>query len=110
MIKVKIVITKNKIIKELKVSGHSDYDKYGKDIVCAAISILIYTAHLSLKKLPDIKIEYSDDKETVCLSLEENYSKKLEGEIRGITIYLVNGLKLLSEKYQENVNLDLIEN
>lgn len=29
--------------KELFVKGHADYDVQGKDIVCAAVSILVYT-------------------------------------------------------------------
>lgn len=108
MIDVRIIINNDKIINELKISGHSNYDRYGKDIVCAAVSILVYTAYLSLKKIPDIKTKYVDDKESIYLSVE-NYVKEMEGEIRGITIYLVAGLTLLSEKYKENVKLDLIE-
>jgi hypothetical protein len=110
VIYVKIIIDHNKIINELKVNGHSNFDKKGKDIVCAAVSILVYTIYLSLKKLPSIKIEYKDDKkDSVFLSLKK-YSNELEGEIRGITIFLINGINLLSEKYKSNVKLDLIEN
>lgn len=108
MIEIKIEINNDKIIKDLIIKGHSDYDEYGKDIVCAAVSILVYTAYLSLKKIPDINAEYLDDKSTVILSLK-NVLKEIEGEVRGITLFLVSGLKLLSEKYQENVNLNLIE-
>ena len=109
MIDIKILFNNDKIIKKLEVKGHSKFDRPGKDIVCAAVSILIYSAYLSIKNLPDIKIEYKDDKENIYLSLID-YKKELEGEIRGITIFLVNGLKLLSENYKNNVNLDLIEN
>ena len=109
MIEIKIEINDDKIIRELVLKGHSRYDEYGKDIVCAAVSILVYTAYLSLKKIPEIKVEYIDDKRSVILSLK-NVLKEIEGEVRGITLFLVSGLKLLSEKYQENVNLNLIEN
>lgn len=109
MIEIKIEMNNDKIIKELIIKGHGNYDDYGKDIVCAAVSILVYTAYLSLKLIPDIKIDYVDDKSSVILSLK-NVLKEIEGEVRGISIFLVSGLKLLSEKYQENVNLNLIEN
>lgn len=108
MIEIKFEINNDKIIKELIIKGHSTYDEYGKDIVCAAVSILVYTAYLSLKKIPDIKAEYIDDKSSVILTLK-NVLKEIEGEVRGITLFLISGLKLLSEKYQENVNLNLIE-
>lgn len=39
MIKIKMKITEN--IFNCKISGHSGYDEYGKDIVCASISTLI---------------------------------------------------------------------
>ncbi len=109
MIDIRISVDSDKIIKELKIKGHSNYDIYGKDIVCAAVSILAYTSYLSLKKIPDIKLEYNDDNQIINLSLK-NFIKETEGEIRGITIFLVSGFKLLSQKYNENVSLDFIEN
>jgi uncharacterized protein len=109
VIDIKIEISNDKIIKDLIIKGHSNYDEYGKDIVCAAVSILVYTAYLSLKLIPDVKTEYVDDKSSVILSLK-NVLKNIEGEVRGISIFLVSGLKLLSEKYQENVNFNLIVN
>lgn len=39
------------------VSGHADYDEYGYDIVCSAISALTQTIAISLKKYCKAKIE-----------------------------------------------------
>ena len=39
---IKVIIEKNdSIISVLEVSGHSNYDEKGKDIVCAGVSAII---------------------------------------------------------------------
>jgi len=40
MIKIKINKTNNKYV-SLEVSGHSNYDEHGKDIVCAGVSAVV---------------------------------------------------------------------
>lgn len=37
------------------VSGHAGYDKYGKDIICAAVSMLTLTVAERLKECDDIE-------------------------------------------------------
>ena len=39
-----------------KVVGHAGYAKSGKDIVCAAVSILVYTTASAMQQLLDIKL------------------------------------------------------
>lgn len=39
---IKVIITKQgELIKSLKVSGHANYNDYGKDIVCAGVSSIV---------------------------------------------------------------------
>ncbi len=40
MIQVKIKQTRGEDILDMKISGHADYDKTGKDLVCAAVSAI----------------------------------------------------------------------
>lgn len=42
----------------ITVNGHARYEKCGKDIVCAAASILTQNLISSIKELTDDKIEY----------------------------------------------------
>lgn len=42
MINVNLLLKKENIV-GFEISGHADYDEYGKDIVCSAVSILAYT-------------------------------------------------------------------
>ena len=45
----------------LEVSGHAEYDDYGKDIVCAAVSVLVINTINSIDKFTDNVIEASNE-------------------------------------------------
>ena len=52
MIKVK-VLKENNFYKEITITGHANYDTYGKDIVCSSVSSIVITtvnAIISLNK------------------------------------------------------------
>lgn len=55
MIKAQVYTNSSGNIIRLEVSGHANYDVYGKDIVCAGVSALVQTAVLGIKELTDIK-------------------------------------------------------
>ena len=42
MIDVYLLLRKENIV-GFEIIGHADFDEYGKDIVCSAVSILAYT-------------------------------------------------------------------
>ena len=65
MIKVS-TLYKEDIIKGFEITGHADYDEHGKDIVCAAVSILAYTTVNSLDTY-NYQIEFTDDQQTMKL-------------------------------------------
>lgn len=47
------VITVKKGRRQITVSGHAGYAEKGHDIVCAAVSILIYNLQNSIERLTD---------------------------------------------------------
>ena len=55
MIKVEVIRDSERFIRELKIKGHAGYGRSGKDIVCAAVSALAYTAAGALEELAGIK-------------------------------------------------------
>ena len=42
MIKIE-VISKNDIVSSVSINGHSNYDEFGRDIVCASVSAIATT-------------------------------------------------------------------
>lgn len=54
MIKIIILLDKEKNINGLKISGHAGYDEMGQDIVCAGVSALTYTLINALESLAGV--------------------------------------------------------
>ena len=106
MITININIDENNIINFVKISGHAGFDKKGSDIVCASVSILVYSIHLSLKKLPDLSFDFFDRTNEILL-LVENYQDNILGELKGISLYFISGLKLLERDYNKYITIDL---
>jgi len=72
---------------QIRASGHANYAEHGKDIVCASISILLYTLASTgtMETIGDQTIATSEDKNAVRLILK--------------------GLKLIAEEYPQNVEV-----
>ena len=80
----------------VEVTGHAGYDVAGKDIVCAAVSMLMYTLRQRQQDLNAKPFE--------C-EMRSGYAKIKVPEISMRESYetVASGLKLLSEQYPENV-------
>ena len=60
MIKVNVK-RQNKKVYEIVIKGHAEYDDYGKDIVCAAVSSMAITTVNGIISL-DESIDYEENK------------------------------------------------
>lgn len=68
MIKVKIEI-KNNSLKKINVSGHANYNDYGKDIVCASCSSILVTTVNAIIEIDESAIEYIDNGSIVTINI-----------------------------------------
>lgn len=92
----------------LTVEGHANYGEKGRDIVCAAVSILCYTL------LETLKQDESEDKCKIIQSTVRDGYFSLEVEpfsfsdsrIGGIVDAVLTGFMLLEEEYPENVRFE----
>lgn len=110
MIKIKIFRDKDNYIKKYTVSGHANFDDYGKDIVCAAISVLAQTTLLSLVKVCGLEkksIEYTIDDKTGFLdvNLPENIEISILENTQIVLNTLIVGVKSVIESYPKYVTL-----
>lgn len=55
---------------EIKISGHAGYAEIGKDIVCAGVSVLVYTLEKALEGLCENEIENSESAEETIICLK----------------------------------------
>ena len=97
---IKITLTKNSnIIKKITIIGHANYDDYGKDIVCAAVSSTIITSVNIMLSLDDNCINY-DDKNGLVIDVLKN-----DVTTNKILDVLVNNLYQLYEAYPNNIQI-----
>ena len=105
---IRILISKhNNEYSQIKAFGHAEYDEYGKDIICSAVSVLIINTANSLEKFTDdlILAETHEDGTTEIL-LKEHLSKEAVLLVDSLILGLEGirnqyGKKYLSVDYKE---------
>jgi uncharacterized protein len=106
VIEITVEIDNNTVLKSLSVFGHSGFNNKGNDIVCAGVSTLVQTMAISLNLLPDVDVDFEDN---VSYHLKlKSFTKENAFELRGMTIFLLTGLKAISEKYNDIVKFSII--
>ena len=91
---IKVYVEKNKI----EITGHSNYDTLGKDIVCSAVSSIVTTTINGIISINENTISYEYYDDTMIIKVLKNDK---------ITIKLLNNmidlLKSLAKDYPKNI-------
>ena len=93
---IEIEIEKNSI----SVKGHANYDKPGRDIVCAAVSVLLQTFTASVEELTGdiINAEFQPGNALIRYAA-----------LSPVSLYLLNsftiGVEMIAENYPDNVRV-----
>lgn len=84
----------------IKINGHARYAEAGKDIVCAAVSILTQTLIESIEQMTTDEIQYSISPGAVDIK---------HGNLQGISATLVDsffiGIQMIADEYPNNVRV-----
>lgn len=106
MVNVKISRHNTRITK-VELKGHAGYAKYGKDIVCSAISAIASTALLGLIRVSSQNVEYTRDDTSGYLTFEVPTGNTSEELIKQEAILetMLLGLRDLEQGYQSFINL-----
>lgn len=105
MIKIRFFRDREGFIRGFEIKGHSGYAKKGKDIVCAAVSALGYTALGALDELAGIKNYVEEDGYIEC-SVLEDVKEDLKPSIGIILETVFIGLKQIENSYKEYVVIE----
>ena len=100
MIKIQINKTNNKY-SSLLVSGHSNYDEHGKDIVCAGVSAVVTGGLNALINENKNKISYRVNDGYVNVDVLDIEDEKLQLVMNVIIIQL----KTIEESYKKYVKI-----
>lgn len=92
------------------LAGHADSDEYGKDIVCAAVSVLSISTVNGLDKVAHVKsVVNSDDVDggfmEVSIPKADNHDDEVAAQ--AILLSFQNGMKDISRNYADYIKLDI---
>ena len=114
MIKCEITRNENDAVIRFIVKGHAGQDEYGSDIVCSAVSAVVYTALGALDELAGCS-EYYDVRETdegisvedehIEFVLPDNLEEKRFEKAQVILESMIIGLKQIEHIYDEYVSV-----
>ena len=98
MIRIKVIEDDN-IIKKVTLSGHANYNDYGKDIVCAAVSSISLTTCNAIMSIEDTII-CNDKSGLLEIRVKENtdINQKLLNN-------MLEMLKELKNQYPKNIEI-----
>lgn len=99
MIKIKVEYDNN-FISKIVITGHANYDDYGKDIVCASVSASVLTTINGIIALDNSILEVDNilDKMTIKVLKNEKNSQVLLNS-------MLSNLKSLVVEYPKNIKI-----
>lgn len=106
MIKIKILNSCSGEILGFEISGHSEYDEIGKDIVCAAVSSAAYMVVNTLTDVlnADADVRVGQDG-YMSVIVNEKYLLDCRVLFKGFKNHVIS----LEEQYPENLKVSYLE-
>ena len=98
MIKVKLT-KNNNYYNKIIITGHANYDDFGKDIVCASVSSTVITSVNSCLAIDDKSISY-DNENGLDISILKN-----DDVINKIINVMITNLYELEKAYPKNIKI-----
>ncbi len=99
MIQIKIDYQQEKI-KKITITGHAEYEKKGKDIVCAAVSSIVITTVNGLLRINEKTIDYKQEEDLMQIIIVKN------DEITDkLLVNLIELLFELQDQYPKNLEI-----
>lgn len=84
----------------IKITGHAGAGPYGHDIVCSAVSMLVFTFIDSVGQLSTTKLDYRLRPGYAYIQYDENTADE---PFRTLLASLKIGLELLNNSYSQNL-------
>ena len=85
--------------KHISILGHANYDDYGKDIVCAAVSSIVITTVEGISLIDESAVDVEkNDKLTIIINKHDDITNKLVKN-------MLNLLHELEKKYPKNIKI-----
>jgi uncharacterized protein YsxB (DUF464 family) len=107
MIRVEIYRNNQNIPYGFSMEGHADYSAYGTDIVCSAVSALVFNAINSIEKFTQESVEYEYETEGGYIHYILPEVQKNKGSKEAILLMqsMEFGLINIEKEYGENISI-----
>jgi len=102
-----VVLDDDGILRKCRASGHAKAGKKGSDVICAAVSVLMFAALKTLSNRKGITVS-GDWPEEGEIWLETCYDADGKDFLFAAGVFLIEGLKFVAQDYPENCRLDII--
>lgn len=109
MLLVNIYRNKKGQIYSYKAFGHCEFDKLGKDIVCASASTLLQVSILGINKYCRIKPVIVMSEGYLECTLPKLKSLRIMRDVQAILETMATGLKEIENFYPENIEIVELE-
>ena len=96
--------TENRRIRGFKISGHSDFDEVGMDIVCAAVSAVVIMAEATINDVCHANAKVRD-KGNADISLMLPTSCDEEETVQAVLTGMMMTLMSLRDEYPDNIEV-----
>jgi len=106
VIKIEAVVENDGTLRACKAEGHADMGKTGKDIVCAAVSVLMRTAYSVLSGKEGITVHGGAPKKGT-MWLEADYNAESKEFLFAAGVFLIEGLRSVAQEYPKNCKLTI---
>lgn len=100
-----LIKQKNDSLKYIHVSGHANSDDYGKDIVCAAVSVVSQTILLGISEILKSDLKYSIEKGDLSFEIPEDMVYEDELRVNALTHTLMLGLLNIKNNYKNYIDI-----
>lgn len=93
---IKVHINKNKIV----MTGHADFDLYGKDIVCASASSIVITSINAALRIDKNSLTYKEEQDKLTILVTSDN--------KNVLLIIENMIKMLEElavTYKKNIKI-----
>lgn len=103
MIHVTVNINDEGQVYAFTMSGHAEFDEYGKDIVCAGASAVVFGSANAVINMTDVnpKINMNEDEGLFHFEVDEPEVEKLQIILESMII----SLKTIEEEYGEYITI-----
>ncbi len=107
---IKLITYKNKLnYVGFKINGHAEYAEHGKDIVCAAVSILSQTCVNSVDKILKLDFDFCENQNDGMIEFIikdfDKYEKKLQEKASLLIESMELGIKGIESLYPDYVKV-----